>query len=122
MPSLRIPLVGSLTNRKIDGTTNDTTDQQFINCFPEVTKNVVTGKQEVILNRRPGFDASVDVEASATGSHAGIVWTTSATFLPAQVVFSFLKSTGTSMMFFTQDRVPVGADVPNTKSCLFMSE
>lgn len=121
MSSLRIPLVGSLTDRNPNASLNDTTDQQFINCFPEVVTNRITQKSQVVLNKRQGSIASADVQASATGQYGAIVWTTNSA-VTAPLALSFLKSTSQSMMFFNESGVQHGADVPNTAGCPFMSE
>ena len=119
MPRVRIPLVGSLTNRSPNAGNNDPTDQRFVNGFPEVTRNPVTGNSEVILNKRIGSIVSSDVQASATGSFASINWTTGTS---APTVFSFLKSTGTSVMFFDQSAAQVGGDVASADNCFFIHE
>lgn len=121
MPSARFPLAGSLTNRNLNAVLSDTKDQRFTNCFPEVVKNPLSGKQDVWLNKRQGYIASSDVAASATGSYGSVVWTAnSAATAPA--IFSFLKSTGTSMMFFDSAGTQIGGDVASTNKCLSMEE
>ena len=121
MPTLRVPLVGSLTNRNVNAALADTKDQRFVNCFPEIVKNTITGKQDVWLNKRQGTAASSAVQASATGQYGAIVWTTnSAAVAPA--IFSYLKTGGSDMMFFDSAGTQIGGDVTTTNSCVSMEE
>jgi hypothetical protein len=118
---LRIPLVGSYINRNPNAALADAKDQQFINCFPEVVKNQITGQQGIWLNKRQGTAASADVASGATGSYGALVWTTnSAAVAPA--VFSFLKTGGTDMQFFNTAGTQIGGDVTDTQACLSMEE
>jgi hypothetical protein len=121
LPSLRIPLVGSLTNRNVAATSAQTTDQQFTNCFPEVTENSVTGKQEIVLNKRHGFTTTAAVQSGATGSYGVVVWTTSSTS-PSKPALSFRKSGATSTMVFASDTSQIGGDIPATVDCLLLAE
>lgn len=121
MPSLRIPLVGSLTNRNVGAQVTDTTDQQFTNAFPEVTQNEATGKQELVLNKRPGFAATSAVQAGATGTYGSIVWTTTSSSAKKPAL-SFNKSGGTSTMIFDTSSAQIGGDVPGTFQCWYLSE
>ena len=68
MKTLRIPLVGSLTNRNPNAAVADTADQRFVNCFPVVEMNPITGKPTAWLHKRQGCTASADVQASAPWS------------------------------------------------------
>ena len=121
MATLRFPLVGSLTNRNVNAALADTKDQRFVNCFPEIVKNPVTQQSTIWLNKRQGTAASSAVQASATGQHGAIVWTTnSAAVAPA--VFSYLKTGGSDMMFFDSAGTQIGGDVTTTNSCLSMEE
>lgn len=52
MTTVRIPLVGSPTNRGA----NLNKDQRFVNCFPEVIQNSATGGQQIYLIKRDGMD------------------------------------------------------------------
>lgn len=114
MPTLRFPLVGSYTNRKVNPVVTDSVVQQFVNCFPEVSSNPVTGKKEIWLNKRQGTTASADVQASATGKFGCVVRSN------GSAVFSYLKSGGSSMMFFGSGTSQAGGDVANTNNCVFM--
>lgn len=121
MARARFPLVGSLTNRNVNAALADAKDQQFVNCFPEVTKNTITGKGEVTLNKRQGTAASSDVASGATAQYGAVVWTTnSAAVAPA--IFSYLKTGGSDMMFFNTAGTQIGSDISTTNSCLSMSE
>ena len=63
----RIPLVGSPTNRSSD----ESKDQRFINCFPEVIGNEITGNKRVYLTKRAGTRKYVQ-PAGATGEGRGV--------------------------------------------------
>lgn len=121
MPRERFPLVGSLTHRDVEPTVAHTKDQKFTNCFPEVTTNPVTDKSSVALIKRQGTLAGSDVAASATGSYASCIWSSYSGASPL-AVFAFLKSTGTSMMFFDQTNTQVGGDVASTNACYFLTD
>jgi hypothetical protein len=114
VPTLRFPLVGSYTNRKVNPVVGDTVAQRFVNCFPEIEQNPLTGNRRIWLNKRQGTTASSDVQASATGQFGTVVKNN------GTAVFSYLKSGGASMMFFTTAG-QVGADVGSTNGCVFMS-
>lgn len=77
MATFRIPLVGSLTNRNIDPQTYSTKDQQFINCYPQVTVNPLTGKQSISLYKRPGSSkgGALANVSSASIRGAMVAWT-----------------------------------------------
>lgn len=57
MPTLRIPLVGTFSQRTIDGAAELTAneDQRFLNVTFDVVTNPVTGKSVVHVERRPGW-------------------------------------------------------------------
>ena len=120
--SARVPLIGSLTSRKPNADIpDDTKDQLFVNCFPEGVQNPITGKKDIWLNKRQGTIASSDVQASATGHFGSVVWSSNSA-ATAPLVFSYIKSTATSIMFFNDAGAQIGGDVANTGACLFMSE
>lgn len=48
--TIRVPLVGSPTNR----TQLVSKDQRFVNCFPEVVKDSITGSSRIYLTKRFG--------------------------------------------------------------------
>jgi hypothetical protein len=121
VPTERIPLVGSLTNRNPNAALADTKDQQFVNCFPEIIKNPITGQSRAWLNKRQGTAASSDVSSGATGSYGAIIWTSNSGAVPP-VVFSYLKTGGTNMQFFDTAGTQIGGDVGTTNSCLAMAE
>src|SRR5262245_20088595 len=123
MKTGRFPLVGSITTREAGLATSEfgSTDQIFINCFPEVVKNPITGAPTVVLNKRLGFQELVaSVQASATGSYGAVVWTGKAD-ATSPVILSYVKSTGTSVMFFNQS-TQIGSDVGSTNRCSYMDE
>src|SRR5687768_14067757 len=121
MATLRIPLVGSLTNRNPNAAVADTKDQRFVNCFPQLDQNVVTGKASAWLNKRQGCTAGDDVAAGSTGSFGAVVWTAnSAAVAPA--IFSYTRTGSTSTQFFNSAGTQIGANVPDTVACLSMEE
>lgn len=71
MPTVRIPLVGSFTQRGLSGSAalvlNE--DQRFLNCCFEVITNPITGKSSVYLSKRPGWgqDSIVAAGSASTG-------------------------------------------------------
>jgi hypothetical protein len=96
MPTVRTPLVGSYNSRFFSpsdlGTSSGIVgvgvvgvmivgasteipykDQRFVNCFPIVVNNAITGKQSVKLVKRPGFAPSSTVQNGSIGN-ALMVW------------------------------------------------
>lgn len=65
--TLRVPLVGSPTNR----TQLVSKDQRFVNCFPEVVKDSITGTSRIYLTKRFGTSRWVQ-PASASGEGRGL--------------------------------------------------
>jgi hypothetical protein len=119
--TLRIPLVGSLTNRNPNAAIADTKDQRFVNGFPQMELNPVTGKQTAWLNKRQGCTASAEMEAGATGSYGAVVWTANSQAI-APAVFSFVRTGSTSTVFYNTAGTAIGTNVPNTNSCLSIEE
>ncbi len=71
MPTVRIPLVGTLNQRGLSGSTalSLAEDQRFLNCLFSVVTNPVTGKSVVYAEKRPGWGADSLVEngSASTG-------------------------------------------------------
>ena len=71
MPTIRLPLVGSMNQRGLAGSAalvlNE--DQRFLNCTFEVITNPITGKSTVYLVKRPGWgqDSLVAAGSASTG-------------------------------------------------------
>ena len=69
MPTARIPLVGSFSQRGLDGDAalvlNE--DQRFLNTVFDVVTNPVTGKSTVYANKRPGLGVD-SIPASGSAS------------------------------------------------------
>lgn len=63
---VRLPLLGNPTNRQAD----DTKDQRFLNCFPEMVKNDISGTQKLFVLKRPGTE-QYHQPAGATGEGRG---------------------------------------------------
>ena len=67
MATVRIPLVGSPTNRSA----NLNKDQRFVNCFPETVANNITQSQQVYLVKRDGMLRNYQ-PSGATGEGRGL--------------------------------------------------
>jgi hypothetical protein len=68
--TVRVPLVGSPTNRDV----LVEKDQRFVNCYPEVINNRVTGADRVYLVKRAGLEKWTR-PSSASGEGRGLtVW------------------------------------------------
>jgi hypothetical protein len=71
MQTVRLPLVGSMNQRGIDGEASLSVpeDQRFLNCAFTVVQNPVTGKNSVYMERRPGWatDSLVSAGNASTG-------------------------------------------------------
>lgn len=77
MRTKRIPLVGSITTRNNNPlSTMATKDQAFINCYPTIVKNTVTGEITLKINKRPGLSRTGG-GGDVSGAYAldGIMWT-----------------------------------------------
>lgn len=74
MAKQRIPLVGSIVNRNENALSYGDYDQRFNNCFPEVSRNPITGKGSVHLVKRNGFPAQDCAPASYVGLSGSCVW------------------------------------------------
>ena len=120
MAKLRFPLVGSLTNRNPNAAIADARDQTFINAFPEVVKNTLTGKASVVLNKRQGTAASSDLATGTTAQYGAVVWTTN-TAAVAPAVFSTLDSGG-DIEFFDTAGTQIGTATSGVDQCLSMEE
>lgn len=92
MPNVRIPLVGSPTNRD----DSLTTDQRFVNCFPEVIKNNVTENQRIYLTKRNGT-TKYKQPAGAIGVGRGVyAWNGQLWTVIGNTLWSTNLSTGVS--------------------------
>jgi len=65
--NIRLPLLGSMTNRSTDSTK----DQRFINIFPETRKVEAIESTRIFLNKRPGLTLYKTI---FTGAGRGLVW------------------------------------------------
>lgn len=67
MPTKRIPLAGTHTQRTIDAQTQleNSVDQQFLNCVFGVVRNPITGKSTLYVEKRPGWGVKSVVEAGS---------------------------------------------------------
>jgi len=65
--NVRLPLIGSLTNRDESGLK----DQRFLNIFPETRKVEAIESVRIFLNKRPGLSL---YKAYNAGEGRGIIW------------------------------------------------
>jgi len=126
MPIARFPLVGSYTNRA-DGATDD---QIFTNCFPETTKNPVTGNGAAKLLKRLGYTkggalsgvAQAGGQNSTYGAGAILSWTGTANANP-RVVAAFQNSGGADMSVWDLvSDTKIGGDIAATVECTAITE
>lgn len=70
MPTIRIPLVGSFSQRGMDGNAALTAleDQRFLNCLFNVVTNPVTGTSTVFVEKRPGWGVDSIVAAGSAST------------------------------------------------------
>ena len=87
----RFALVGSPINRSVSISSDGAKDQRFVNCFPEITRNPVTGKGTLFLVKRIGTSATNCAGASYLGAPGAVVWTGFST--GAKGAFCYLNST-----------------------------
>jgi hypothetical protein len=65
--NIRLPLIGSYTNRSSDAGK----DQRFVNIFPETRKVEAIESTKIFLNKRPGLSLYKDF---GTGEGRGCIW------------------------------------------------
>lgn len=122
MPSIRIPLIGSEINRLDNPISFLAKDQHFINCYPEVTKNPITGKGRAMLNKRYG-GADITITSGYRPARAATVWSgNSAATSP--LVFSFTNGTTAVGFFDGIAGTQIGADIAisSAAKCVEMGE
>lgn len=74
MPTQRIPLFGSLTNRSADAEAFLSYDQKFVNCYPEVVQNPITKRGKVNIFKRIGSSTYSAAAASYVGIPGAEPW------------------------------------------------
>lgn len=85
----RIPLAGSLIIRNQNSAYADTKDQRFVNCFPELVTNSITGSATISASKRPGLVAG-SIASGYTGCYGtGCYWSGYA----SKIVFPFRNGT-----------------------------
>ena len=67
LQNIRLPLIGSFTNRSYSGNK----DQRFINIFPETRKVEAIESTRIFLNKRPGLSLYKNFGA---GEGRGCIW------------------------------------------------
>lgn len=117
----RVPLVGSYTNRSLDGAISGAKDQQFVNCFPSVAINPITGKQTPQLVKREGSSASSDVAASAIPRFGACVFRSDGNPTPS-TVFSFGNFASTGALFYKDSGSIIGALIADRDLCSLITE
>jgi hypothetical protein len=75
MAAQKIPLFGSLTNRNVNPNSFNSYDQKFINCYPVVDTNSLSGQGTVHLNKRMGFSSADLAAAGYLAMPGGCIWT-----------------------------------------------
>lgn len=68
--TIRLPLVGAQTNRG----SSTTTDQRFVNCFPEMIKNGLTDGNRIYLMKRFGLTRSFRPRGTAGEGRGFELW------------------------------------------------
>lgn len=123
MPTTRIPLVGSITNRNANPASFSTADQLFVNAYPEVNKNPVTGQGSVCIYKRPGYEKGTALAGVSTATAAGafVAWTGSANSTPPPVAAFVVGATSTSVWQLDSD-TKLGGDIPTTNECTALTE
>jgi hypothetical protein len=119
MKTLRIPLVGSITNRNTDPVAFAAKDQLFVNCYPEVTRNPITGKADATLNKRPGYVTGSALTGPTSATNALIVWHTSSATGP---VGAFSEGGTSTSIWNVGTGTQIGADIFPTDICTAIHE
>src|SRR3989304_1614027 len=101
MPTARIPLAGSFTQRGLDAavTLAANEDQRFLNTAFDIVQNPVTGKATVFVEKRPGW--GVDSIVAAGSISTGVIKTNSNN--------AFLAAFGNTNSTIYDGQVSVGA-------------
>lgn len=122
MPTLRLPLVGSIMNRSVVPTSIPTVDQTFINAYPEVTANPITNKPTVVLYKRPGHTKSAAFTGTSFGTFGMVMWT-GHTDAIAPVVGALVNTGGTSTSVWDLfGATKLGSDIASTSDCTVLTE
>ena len=107
--NIRLPLIGSFTNRDYLGTK----DQRFINIFPETRKVESIESTKIFLNKRPGLVLHREV---TEGEGRGIIWFNSAFYYVIGDTLYKDSATPTSITTLTGDTGPIGMLVGNSST------
>ena len=118
MPKVRFPLVGSFTNRNENASTFSADDQVFINCYPELNNNPITGKASADLYKRTGFTTGGALTSvSAAGAVGAIV--SSVTF---GVAAGFRNVGGSSSVWDLITSSKIGGDIASADDVVAIIE
>jgi len=107
--NVRLPLIGSLTNRNSSGSK----DQRFINIFPETRKVEAIESTRIFLNKRPGLSLYKDF---GTGEGRGCVWFNSKFYVVVGNTVIEDGGTPTNKITLTGSTGPVGMIVGNSST------
>lgn len=119
MPTLRVPLFGSLTNRNVNPASFTSKDQRFENCFPEVVRNPLSSDGKAFLNKRTGAAATSQLGDDLVGEFGACVWSGAAS---PRVVMSFRDSVTEEMEVRDSSGTIVGAAVGNVDNVYSLTE
>lgn len=124
MPRLRIPLFGSYTNRNVDPAAFSSSDQQFVNGYPEIISNALTRDTKVQFNKRPGHTTSSSLASVSAAASVGMVlsWTGNSSLAPPPAVaFKNVGDSSTSVWNMS-NASKIGADIADTSDCFALTE
>lgn len=123
MKVVRFPIAGSITNRGTRPARESTIfDQQFVNCYPEITKNQISGRTSVALYKRPGYAKGAALSGVLNASFGIVAWTgNSGSTVPVAAAFNNNPASSTSVWDLTND-TKIGGDIASTNGCSILTE
>lgn len=125
---MRIPLIGSIVNRAIDGLTGASSifskDQHLENCYWETTTNPATGKVTAYLYKRRGTVMGSSAGSGYSGTAGAVVWTgvTQDTSSAPNGVFAFLNRSTHALVLLNTLGNSVGTSISSVTDPVFLSE
>lgn len=117
----RIPLFGSHINRNVNPSSFSGKDQLFVNCYPQIAKNTISGKVSVYMNKRPGNTGTLTPDTGYTANKAAVVWT-GATAIVNPLIFSFTNGSNKVQVWRLGGQI--GGDIATSAApvCVSLSE
>lgn len=88
-------------------------DQRFENCYPEISKNSITGNATAYICKRPGFTGTTSAAASYTALTGGVA-------VNGYTLFPYLN--GTTLSLYDQNDAQVGGDITGVTGGVRISE